>query len=476
MRNFIKKFPRTFWVANVIELFERWAWYGFYILFANYLTASTDLGALGLSQEDKGWIMGAGTAILYFLPLITGPIADRYGYRKMLLVSFIIYMAAFIMFPLFDSFYEVFAVYIFLALGAALFKPIISATIAKTTNKDTASIGFGLFYMMVNLGAFIGPLVTLILKKDSYDYVFYASAMVIALNFIFLLFYKEPEREKSDLSLFASLGKVFNNIFIAIRDIKLVVFLVLVAGFWTMYNQLFMTLPVFIEQWVDTSSIYDFFASMGGFGNFFIENYSRNGVMDAEFIVNFDALFIIIFQISISTLVMKRKTLSTMMCGFIVCSVGMALTLMTDSVIFTILAIFIFAVGEMASSPKITEYIGSIAPKDKVALYMGCSFLPVFLGFIGAGYISGNVYGAMSDRHNLAMEAVADKGAIIEEGLSKTEYFKQAADVYGMNILEFKQYLWDSYDPSQIWIIILSVGLVSSFGLYIYDRFMLKSK
>ncbi len=478
MKNFISKFPKTFWVANIIELFERWAWYGFFMLFANYLTASTELGALGLSQEEKGWIMGVGTAILYFLPLITGALADRYGYKRMLLIAFCVYTVAFVLFPSVDSFAGVFLMYLFLALGAALFKPIISATVAKTTTKETSSIGFGVFYMMVNLGAFIGPLVTLVLQKKNYDYVFYASAIIIAVNFILLFFYKEPEREKSNLSLWQSLSKVFRNIGIALSDKKLVVFLLLVAGFWTMYNQLFFTLPVFISQWVDTSMVYNFFASLGDFGKFFTDNYATGvGAMDPEFIVNTDAMFIILFQIIISTIVMKRKTLSTMVVGFIICSIGMALTLFTQNVIFTMASIFIFAVGEMSSSPKITEYIGNIAPKDKVALYMGCSFLPVFLGNFFAGIISGNVYGAMSDRHNLAMRAVEEAGVTVNADLSKkTEYFNSAAEALKMSPEQFKQYLWETYDPSQIWVVILAIGLVAAFGLFLYDKFMLKSK
>jgi len=191
------KFPRTFWVANTIELFERWAWYGFFMLFANYLTRSSDMGGLEFSQAQKGMIMGIGTGILYFLPVITGAIADKFGYKRVLAIAFLIYTSAFILLPYFDSFTGVFIMYLYLALGAALFKPIIQATVAKTTDNDTASIGFGIFYMMVNLGAFIGPMVTLLFKEASYNIVFNISAGIIALNFILLLFYKEPDRNKS---------------------------------------------------------------------------------------------------------------------------------------------------------------------------------------------------------------------------------------------------------------------------------------
>ena len=160
----LKSFPRTFWVANAIELFERWAWYGFFMLFANYLTGSSDAGGLEFSQSQKGILMGVGTGILYFLPVLTGAIADRYGYRKVLCIAFLVYASAFILLPQATTFVGVFLLYIYLALGAALFKPIISATVAKTTNDSNASIGFGLFYMMVNIGAFFGPLVTLLFK------------------------------------------------------------------------------------------------------------------------------------------------------------------------------------------------------------------------------------------------------------------------------------------------------------------------
>ena len=116
----LKKYNRSFWIANTIELFERWAWYGFFMLFANYLTGSADMGGLEFSQEQKGLIMGIGTGILYFLPVITGAIADKYGYRKVLFIAFMVYTSAFILLPHFDTFVGVFVMYLYLALGAAL--------------------------------------------------------------------------------------------------------------------------------------------------------------------------------------------------------------------------------------------------------------------------------------------------------------------------------------------------------------------
>jgi len=469
-----KKFPKTFWVANTIELFERWAWYGFFMLFANYLTGSSDAGGLEFTQAQKGMLMGIGTGILYFLPVITGSIADKYGYKKVLFIAFVIYTSAFILLPMFDTFTGVFIMYLYLALGAALFKPIISATIAKTTTDETASIGFGIFYMMVNIGAFFGPMLTLLFKNSSYNLVFYISAGIVSLNFILLLFYKEPDRKPNNDTLKTSINNVFKNIALVVVDFKFMLFLLIIAGFWTMYNQLFFTLPVFIAQWVDTSVVYDFFHS---YLPFFSENYStHNGQMEAEFITNFDALFIIIFQIIVSTIVMKWKPLRTMMTGFLVCAIGMSLTLFTQNVLFTFAAIYIFAIGEMAGSPKITEYIGRIAPADKKALYMGYSFIPVFLGNVFAGIISGNVYQNMSDKTLFVKQEAAKRGLEISESLSQNEYFNQAAKSMNMNPMELTNYLWTSYNPSKIWYVILAIGLFAVAALYFYDKLLLNKK
>jgi len=464
------KFPRTFWVANTLELFERWAWYGFFMLFANYLTGSSDLGGLEFSQSQKGTLMGVGTGILYFLPVLTGAIADRYGYKRVLFLSFLVYISAFILLPMFSSFTGVFLMYIYLAVGAALFKPIIQATVSKTTTEETSSIGFGIFYMMVNVGAFFGPMVTLLFKGSSH-LIFYVSAGMIALNLLLLPFYKEPgrdEKEKQTESLLQTFKGIFRNMGSILKDGKFMIFLLIVAGFWTMYNQLFFTLPVFVSQWVDTSALYNFFDK---YIPFISENYSlAPGIMDAEFITNMDAFYIILFQVLVSSLVMRLKPLHSMISGFLVCSIGMALTFISQNVLFTMVAILIFGLGEMAGSPKISEYIGRLAPEDKKALYMGYSFIPTFIGNFMAGFVSGVVYQQMSDKVDITYRFANEQGLQIPEGLSTNAYFEEVARQVHVSPQELTNKLWDMYQPYDIWMVLLGIGLVAVIALFIYDR------
>jgi len=184
MSKVFKKFSGTFWVANFMELFERWAWYGIFMVLALYLTNSRDTGALGFTQSQKGLLMGTVVAVLYFLPVITGAIADKFGYKKILLISFTILSTGYLTMGYVTSYTGVFLVFFYIAIGAALFKPIIAATVSKTTDNATSSIGFGIYYMMVNIGAFIAPLFSSKLRSFDWRYVFIMSSVIITINFI----------------------------------------------------------------------------------------------------------------------------------------------------------------------------------------------------------------------------------------------------------------------------------------------------
>lgn len=461
----LKKFPRIFWVSNVIELFERWAWYGFYNAFALYLTLSKDTGALGFTQVEKGTIIGTGSMLLYFLPLITGALADRIGYKKMLFLSFTAYIAGYFMIGAFNSYGMVFAAYIFLAVAGAMFKPVLSGMIAKTTNEETASVGFGIFYMMVNVGGFIGPFIAGFLYKIDWNLVFLMSIITIAINYIFLLFFfHEPDREPSDKSFSENVSIAFKNIVVTLSDYKYVILLFIMGIFWTAFNQLYYSFPVFLDHWVDLDKLSLFFGL-------------KPGTITAVTVTSMDAFFIIILQMWVSSVSMRYKPLHSMMTGFFILSGGLLLMFITRNPVFTILGVLVFSIGEMASSPKFNEYVGRIAPADKKALYMGTSFLPVAMGHFLAGIISGKPYEVLADKIFLLRKAVADKGFQIEDvsdTFTQTQYTERAQELFGMNSTELTQYLWNSYHPQKVWILFTGLALLASLCLYLYDRYIIK--
>ncbi|MBE0640582.1 MAG: MFS transporter, partial [Bacteroidales bacterium] len=220
-----RRFPSTFWVANTMELLERWAWYGMFMVLALYLTGSTDTGALGFSQQQKGMLMGTVVALLYVLPILTGALADRFGYRRTLVIAYFMLASGYYLMGQVQSYALMYVVFLWLALGAALFKPIIAATVSKTTDQETSSIGFGIFYMMVNIGAFIGPIFASRLRLISWEHVFTMGALVILANLVLLLlFFREPHHRSDTGSLSSELMKALRNVKEALSDIRFLVF------------------------------------------------------------------------------------------------------------------------------------------------------------------------------------------------------------------------------------------------------------
>jgi len=474
----IKKYNATFWAANTIELFERWAWYGFYMAFALYLVNSKDTGALGLSQAQKGIIMGTGSMLLYFLPVITGAIADKVGYKKILFLSYTIYVSGYYMIKSFDSFGLMFFAFIWTCIGGAFFKPIISAMVARTTTKETSSIGFGIFYMMINIGGFIGPFIAGVLMQKSWDYVFYMSMITISVNYLITgVFFREPVIKEKELSIWNSIKQAFINIGVTLKNWKYVIFLIIMILFWTAFNQLYYSFPVFIEQWIDTSSLYDginhtwpWLAAKIG---------TPEGTITAVTLSSMDAFFIIVFQLAVSAFVMRFRPLAAMMGGILVLAGGLALMFSNQNSWLILLGILVFALGEMASSPKFTEYIGRIAPEDKKALYMGTSFLPIAAGHQLAGWLSGGVYEKIADKIYLLQKEITLKGISlpdISDTFTKNDYYEMAAMKMGMGTNELSDYLWYNHHPSNIWIVYTGIAVMAVILLWLYDKFILKSK
>jgi len=473
-----RKYPRIFWLANLIELFERYAWYGFYMGFGLFLVGSKETGAMGFSPVEKGTIMGTGSMLLYFLPILTGAIADKIGYKKVLLLAFLIYASGFFMIQHFNSFEMVFVSFIWICVGGAFFKPIISATISKTTNEETASIGFGIFYMMVNIGGFIGPFVAGIVLGKGWNLVFTLSIVAIAINFLVtLLFFKEPKREKVSTSLIESLIQPFKNIFYTIINWRYTMFLIIMGIFWSAFNQLYYTFPIFVEDWVNTATIYNGIHSV--FPSLASLIGTPSGTISAVTISSMDSFYIIAFQIAVSAFVMRFKPLNAMMGGIFVLAIGLYLMFGFQSGWIILFGMLIFGLGEMSSSPKFTEYVGNIAPSDKKALYMGSSFLAIALGHQIAGFLSGAPYEKVADKLYLLKAEVLKRGLTVPEigeKFTKTDYFNEAGRQMNMNQEQLTQLLWVNYHPQTIWILFSSIALSAVVLLFLYDRFILPRK
>ncbi len=493
-----KSFPRAYWFASIFELLERYAWYGLFAVLGIYLT-----NELGFSSVQRGDIMSYVTGILYFLPIITGAIADKIGYKLTLAIAYIILMTGYYFMGHVTGYWAVFSVFLWVAIGAAMFKPVASAIVTKSTDERNSSFGFGLFYMMVNIGGFFGPLLVGILRnKFDWDAVFISSSVAILLNLIVLMFFKEPGRVKIEESAAETIKRSVLNIFEALKDIKLTALLIIMIGFWLMFNQLFYTLPNFIDDWVDTRNIYEFIHSVWPY----LADEMKNdaGGVNPEQLVNLDAFFIMIFQIAVSYIILKWKPINAMMTGIFITIMGIALSFYTNNSAFTVLGILIFALGEMTSNPKFSDYIAQISPKGKEALYMGTYFLPIAAANFLTGIISGGLYQKQADKITLLFKYLKTKGVDIidtasgklvtysekgiqlldennniitqKAGIKRDEIMKQAAEKLHISTHDLQQILWDTYHPGKIWMVMALVGIITFLGLLIYNKTIGKTK
>ncbi|MCE1165707.1 MAG: MFS transporter [Bacteroidetes bacterium] len=383
----IKSFPRNFWIVILMEFFERGSYYGVMSVLSVYLVLSVDKGGLGFSKESVGVIMSVTTPLLYILPILSGAIADRFGYRKMLVFSFLVMSLGYLFTGLVTSYALVFVSLLFMVLGAGTFKPIISGTIARSTDESNSGLGFGIYYWSINLGAFIFPLILIpILKEISWSYIFFMAAIGTGWLFFLNLFaYREPKRPESSKTL----GEVMAGMVKVLTDWRFILMIVIYSGFWILYFQMFGTVLWYLKDNMDMTPVDRF---VNGILAFFISN--PNWKFDAEHVTVINAGTIILLQLVVSSIVKNRKALPTMIVGIGLGTIGMAILGISAQAWVFMAGMIIFSLGEMTAHPKFISYVGLIAPEDKKALYLGYSFL---YGVIGSGI--GGVLGAYTYVH-----------------------------------------------------------------------------
>ncbi len=244
-----------FWIVNVMELLERLAYYGVRSVIAIYMVLPTELGGPGLTHIQKGTIFLWWAGFQSILPMFTGGYADRYGHKKTIAAAIIIKIIGYIMMGHFMSFWGFFSGCMLLAIGTAIFKPGVQGTLASTLKGNNASMGWGVFYQLVNIGGFLGPVLAGILRIMSWQYVFYACAIIVAVNFIWLPFYKDPSKDFHVADNMKSPLKVLITSIAGIFRPRVFFFCLAFSGFWLMFNQVFDLLPNVIDDWVDSSAI-----------------------------------------------------------------------------------------------------------------------------------------------------------------------------------------------------------------------------
>jgi dipeptide/tripeptide permease len=361
-------FTSDFWVANTLELFERFAFYGSKAVLTVFLA-----NKVGLVNE-AGRLAGLFSGVIFLLPIVAGVLVDRYGFKKTLMSCFAIFTVGYFLIGLAGMEYGeeiinsigkknyIIIVLMLTAVGGSLIKPCIVGTVAQTSKPNVKALGFSIYYTLGNIGGAVGPILALQVREDwGIEYVLIMSSIT---SFFLLIgawiFFNEPQRQETVVQ--RTFGKVFSDMLLVFGNIRFIGFLVIFSGFWIMFWQIYYLMPFYATE---------------------VLHYSRFEVLETV-----DAICIIFLTIPMAALVKSWKPITAMTLGFLFATMSWVIIAFIPTVTATVIGIALFALGEATQSPRFYEYVSTLAPKNQLGTFMGFSFLPVAIGSFVAGDVA----------------------------------------------------------------------------------------
>ena len=366
-------FERPFWVANFSEIFERLSYYGAFSSLAIYLQEK-----LSFSTEQTGTLTGIFGGMVWFLAIFGGALADKLGFRRALSLAYLILTAAYFLIgsigaswlaPLRNAVplgLFVACILILPALGISLVKPCVVGTTARASKENVRSIGYSIYYTMVNIGGAAGPFVADWAHAHlGLENVFRIAALsVFLMFFLVLLFFREPKRV--DDAPPPSLALTARNFLIVLSNPKFILFLLIFSGYWIVFWQQYTSLPGYIHSYIDPKA-------------------------PVERILITDGAVVICFTLAWNYVIRKIPPFHAVILGTLISSLSWLIVAFWPTVWGAVLSIVLLALGEITQAPRYYEYISKLAPTEQQGTYMGFAFLPIGIGSLIGGWFGGKL-------------------------------------------------------------------------------------
>lgn len=366
-------FERPFWIANITEIFERLSYYAVFAVLALYLNT-----ALGFSTAAASGLSGVFGGAVWVMAVFGGALADRIGFRRALSSAYAILTIAYFLVGSIGAAWMapvrsvvplglLAGVILFLpALGVALVKPAVVGTTARASKESVRSIGYAIYYTLVNIGSFSGPFLAgwLSTRLPPQGIFMIAALSVFLMLFVVLLFFKEPRAESAEP--LPSLGRVGLNLLTVLGNFKFVLFLLIFSGYWIVFWQQYFILALYIHDYVDVHA-------------------------NTAMILITDPLIVITMTVAVSALTRRIPALTAIMIGTVLTSLGWLIIAAMQSVLGAVLSLVLVALGEITQSPRYYEYISRLAPAGQQGTYMGFAFLPIGIGSLVGGIFGGTL-------------------------------------------------------------------------------------
>ena len=366
-------FERPFWVANISEIFERLSYYGAFASLANYLHEK-----LNFPTEQTGTLTGLFGGMVWFLAIFGGTAADWLGFRRALSLAYLILSGAYFLLgsigsPWLAPVRDAVPLWLFVgfililpALGVSLVKPCVVGTTARASKENVRSIGYSIYYTMVNIGGAAGPYAASWLHRHlGVEQVFRVAALsVFAMFFLVLLLFREPRHEGDAPA--PSFAQTLRNFGTVLWPPKFLIFLLIFTGYWIVYWQQFTSLPGYLHSYVNANA-------------------------DVELILVTDATVVICFTLLVNFLTRKIPAFQAVILGTVISSLAWLIVAFWPTVWGAVISLVFVALGEITQAPRYYEYIAKLAPAGQQGTYMGFAFLPIGIGSLIGGWFGGRL-------------------------------------------------------------------------------------
>ncbi len=366
-------FERPFWIANFSEIFERLSYYAVFSTLALYLNQT-----LHFPNAEAASLSGLFGGAVWVMAIFGGALADRIGFRRALSSAYFILTLAYFMVgsigaPWLAPVRSVVplgllaGLILFLpALGVALVKPSVVGTTARSSRENVRSIGYSIYYTMVNIGSTAGPLVAgwLHAHLPPQDVFMVAALGVFAMFFVVLAFFREPRADAKAAA--TSSGTTLRNFGTVVKNWRFLLFLVIFSGYWIVYWQQFLILPLYLHNFVDPNA-------------------------PTAQILSIDPLMVILLTVAINALTRRIPSFAALTLGTLITSVSWLALVVHPSVPMAVVALVVLAIGEIVQSPRYYEYVSRLAPPGQQGTYMGFAFLPIGIGSLVGGVFGGTL-------------------------------------------------------------------------------------
>ncbi len=478
----------VFWIVGAMEMIERLAYYGVRAVATLYATRPAAEGGLAVTMTRFGSLLLCWNLVQSLVPIFTGGLSDRYGYKQTIGVSTVLKCLAYLVMAWWPTYMGFFCGAMLLATGTAVFKPGIQATLVRATSRRNSSMAWGLFYQTVNIGGWIGPLIALHMRQSNWNSVFYTNAAFICLNFLLLLTYREPGREER----LARRQRIRDGhereeplVLASLRELRkphLALYLLIFAVWWLMFPMLWDVLPKYVDDWVDTSAIVRTLFGPDGTRSacwHFLLGMDKAGLtIQPEGIVNINSGLIMLTCFLFAAIGARWRATTCLLVGTLLVCAALGLLGWTNQAWFAVLALVIFSAGEMLASPKYSEYLGNIAPPDKKAMWIGFSQAPILIGWTIEGKLGPSLYDIFSSKDEFARQLLLAHGCtadqVTHEALKVGEAFPRLVTATGQSPEALTRLLYAQHHVGVTWYVFALIGLCAAVMIYCYGRWLLK--